>query len=219
MAASALSMPAMAATITNGDFEAGNNGFTSAYTYHAEDSGSQSELYPAGSYGVGTNANDYHNLWASFGDHTSGSGNYLIANGAGSTVPVWTSSSIAVGPGKYELSLWLAALYPVSPALLSITANDGSGPITLGANVTPGSTPAVWSNFTSGLLTVNAATNFTFSIVDTNTAPDGNDFGFDDISLVKVGDVPEPASWAMMLGGFGLMGATMRRRRDSLTYA
>lgn len=31
--------------------------------------------------------------------------------------------------------------------------------------------------------------------------------------------VPETATWAMMLGGFGLMGATMRRRRTSLTFA
>jgi hypothetical protein len=25
--------------------------------------------------------------------------------------------------------------------------------------------------------------------------------------------VPEPASWAMMIGGFGLIGGAMRRRR------
>ncbi len=31
--------------------------------------------------------------------------------------------------------------------------------------------------------------------------------------------VPEPASWAMMLGGFGLIGATMRRRRTAFTFA
>ena len=35
------------------------------------------------------------------------------------------------------------------------------------------------------------------------------------------GAVPEPASWALMLGGFGLAGAAMRRRRAqvSVTYA
>lgn len=34
------------------------------------------------------------------------------------------------------------------------------------------------------------------------------------------GPVPEPASWALMLGGFGLMGAAMRRRtRVSVVYA
>lgn len=31
--------------------------------------------------------------------------------------------------------------------------------------------------------------------------------------------VPEPASWAMMIAGFGLLGATMRRRRVSVSYA
>jgi hypothetical protein len=32
--------------------------------------------------------------------------------------------------------------------------------------------------------------------------------------------VPEPATWAMMLGGFGLIGAAMRRRqRTAITYA
>ena len=31
--------------------------------------------------------------------------------------------------------------------------------------------------------------------------------------------VPEAASWAMMLAGFGLVGAAMRKRRTSLTFA
>ncbi|MBO9712833.1 PEPxxWA-CTERM sorting domain-containing protein [Sphingomonas sp.] len=37
-----------------------------------------------------------------------------------------------------------------------------------------------------------------------------------------VGAVPEPATWAMMLGGFGIVGFAMRRRhkpRTSVTYA
>ncbi|WP_419814045.1 THxN family PEP-CTERM protein [Glacieibacterium sp.] len=31
--------------------------------------------------------------------------------------------------------------------------------------------------------------------------------------------VPEPASWALMIGGFGMIGAVARRRRDSLATA
>jgi hypothetical protein len=31
--------------------------------------------------------------------------------------------------------------------------------------------------------------------------------------------VPEPASWAMMLGGFGLVGGAMRRRRVTVRFA
>jgi hypothetical protein len=39
----------------------------------------------------------------------------------------------------------------------------------------------------------------------------------------KMGDgdgaVPEPASWAMMLGGFGLVGGAMRRRKATISFA
>ncbi|MBN8832151.1 MAG: PEP-CTERM sorting domain-containing protein [Sphingomonadales bacterium] len=31
--------------------------------------------------------------------------------------------------------------------------------------------------------------------------------------------VPEPATWAMMIGGFGLAGAAMRRRKTSVSFA
>jgi len=49
-----------------------------------------------------------------------------------------------------------------------------------------------------------------------------NDFGgeiLDDVSLVAVGDtgsggVPEPAAWALMITGFGLAGARLRRQRQ-----
>lgn len=38
----------------------------------------------------------------------------------------------------------------------------------------------------------------------------------DDLGLSQFGIVPEPASWAMMIAGFGLAGAATRRRRASL---
>ncbi len=36
-----------------------------------------------------------------------------------------------------------------------------------------------------------------------------------DISLTRLAAVPEPASWAMFIGGFGLAGAAMRHRRKT----
>jgi len=39
----------------------------------------------------------------------------------------------------------------------------------------------------------------------------GDSFEFDNIAIVSV--VPEPATWAMMITGFGLAGAALRRRR------
>jgi len=49
-------------------------------------------------------------------------------------------------------------------------------------------------------------------------------FGFKDGDLPglvrqNVAAVPEPASWAMMIGGFGMIGAVMRRRRTRIRFA
>ena len=38
-------------------------------------------------------------------------------------------------------------------------------------------------------------------------------------SEVHVGDVPEPASWAMMLLGFGAVGGAVRGQRRKLSFA
>ena len=47
---------------------------------------------------------------------------------------------------------------------------------------------------------------------------DDESWGLDNFSLraVPPGGVPEPASWALMIAGFGLAGAALRRRRGAL---
>jgi PEP-CTERM motif len=51
----------------------------------------------------------------------------------------------------------------------------------------------------------------------------GGDFNYADLQFIaRTGDlaVPEPASWALMISGFGLVGGAMRRRRTvRVTYA
>ena len=54
--------------------------------------------------------------------------------------------------------------------------------------------------------------------------PNGYDVGLDnirfDVRAIDSGSaVPEPATWAMMIAGFGLAGAGLRRRRASLIPA
>ena len=48
-------------------------------------------------------------------------------------------------------------------------------------------------------------------------------WGLDNFSVTAgrstTGAVPEPASWAMMIGGLGLVGVTMRRRRANVQFA
>jgi hypothetical protein len=43
----------------------------------------------------------------------------------------------------------------------------------------------------------------------------GDYISLEDESVRSTGAVPEPASWAMMLGGFGLVGGAMRSRRKA----
>jgi len=38
-------------------------------------------------------------------------------------------------------------------------------------------------------------------------------------SATVTGAVPEPATWAMMIAGFGLVGGAMRRRSTKVAYA
>ncbi|GAO39145.1 hypothetical protein SCH01S_28_00030 [Sphingomonas changbaiensis NBRC 104936] len=40
-----------------------------------------------------------------------------------------------------------------------------------------------------------------------------------DTTIINFEAVPEPATWAMMIGGFGLIGATARRRRGKVVFA
>lgn len=51
----------------------------------------------------------------------------------------------------------------------------------------------------------------------TNTAASACDLNFRVIGATAVAGVPEPAAWAMMLGGFGLLGGALRRRAAPVT--
>jgi len=72
-----------------------------------------------------------------------------------------------------------------------------------------------------------AGNKFGFSIMNLSTAPKINVFGYSkdgafyNASRVTVtqGAVPEPASWALMIAGFGMVGATLRSRRTTAALA
>lgn len=72
----------------------------------------------------------------------------------------------------------------------------------------------------SGIVHTAATANFQFRVTGPGWQGDGSGvdeaFGLDNIvvsaNISTAPGVPEPASWAMMIGGFALLGATMRRR-------
>jgi len=67
----------------------------------------------------------------------------------------------------------------------------------------------------SGIPILNGVLN-TIEVFGTTSSRGGT---FSGTATFSATDVPEVASWTMMLAGFGLIGATMRKRRVSLSFA
>jgi hypothetical protein len=189
--------------VVNGDFEAGNTGFSSDYTLHVP-TVNQAE------YSITTNPNLVHPLFSSFGDHTSGSGNMMVVNGSSDTTDrVWFEDGLTVlANTTYYFSTWIASAHPASPAQLAFSINGSQ----IGAVFNASATTGVWQQFFA-TWNSGAATSADVALVNQNPAFGGNDFALDDIVLdtARPG-VPEPATWALMILGFGAAGAMLRRR-------
>ena len=90
--------------VVNPDFSAGNIGFTSDYTY----CNSGGCLLPEATYAVGANPTFFHPSFQGT-DHTTGTGNLMIVNGAGTpNTNVWCQT-IGVNPNTtYLFSAWIS---------------------------------------------------------------------------------------------------------------
>ncbi|KOH46639.1 hypothetical protein NC99_06160 [Sunxiuqinia dokdonensis] len=184
--------------VVNGDFEAGNTGFsTGTYGYRA-DVGGQSELNPEGLYGVGPNANNYHtNFWGY--DHTSGSGNFMIVNGnTNAGTPIW-EQTVNVEPNtSYYFSAWAMSLNSAgNDAVLQFEVNDEfvGTPGRLPQGVSNNSNDG-WIRFYSDVLWNSGSISgpITIRIKNIEPAAGGNDFGIDDISFGTLDATPFTAT-------------------------
>lgn len=203
--------------ITNGNFEAGNIGFSSSYGFVDYDNsdplfgtppltpanGGGQGMYDQGKYTI-TNVQPgaWHDLWRNDVNLT-GHGWYMLFNGstAGNT-NAWSQNVAGLEAGKqYQLSFDIFTAYALDtePANISISVGGSN----VGSVVAP-SGAGQWQNVFLNF-TYTGGTDLV-SLLNIETAFSGNDFGIDNISL---NPVPEP--FTMTLGVLGV-GAFLRRR-------
>ena len=167
--------------VANGDFGAGNTGFTSSYTYSAP----PSSILIEGDYSVYTNPFGVHSGFTSFGDHTTGTGNMLILNGGPTPTDVWCETVPVTPNTDYDFSAWIANCSSVTVGpdvpIMQFKING----VLIGTPTSITAAPGTWVNFfntwNSGL-----STTASICIYDANTAVAGNDFVLDDISFVPI---------------------------------
>ncbi|MEM9258444.1 MAG: hypothetical protein AAGA62_02290, partial [Bacteroidota bacterium] len=166
--------------ILNGSFNAGSQDFTTQYALGL--GGPFGLLSAEGTYQVANNPSNTHSNFATCGDHTSGSGNMLIVNGA--TVPneaIWCQT-VAVNPGyDYAFSAWLTSVISQNPARLQFSVNGAL----LGDSFRASRTVCEWLEFTE-VWNAGAAASAEICIVNQNTGLAGNDFAIDDLFFGEI---------------------------------
>ena len=214
----AVAVPASAQNlVANGDFSAGATGFTS--TYSTTVNGTTANQ---GSYAATTNPALLCSVcFLPIGDHTSGTGNMLFVDSAGTNPGYFWSQTFAVAANtNYAFSLWATSLGTTGEIpSLRVAANGATilGPTNL--PYATGNTATTWNQYAGGWSS-GAATSVTLQFFSNNLGYSFNDFAIDDVRFsAATPGVPEPATWVMMIGGFGLIGASLRRRRQDVRFA
>ena len=191
--------PANAQTVVSTDFE----GSTGDFTLSGNVGVTAGAAYVTNAGGIGSAAAQA-NRFATFG-----SGN---VEGEGSV----TSQTFATVAGRtYTLSFDYGVFN--FPSQVLIYTLDGLGGGTVFDNTGTSNLDDAFSTFTTTF--VGNGQNSVLTFYAFSNGGDNADLLLDNILLV--GEVPEPATWAMMIGGIGLAGGAMRRRRAnaSVSYA
>ena len=202
--------------ITNGDFSAGNSGFTTQYNYVAP---GPNVMWPEGNITIAANPISVHNYWVDLGKGATNP--MLIANGATSgNLTIWQESAInVVAGGKYNFAAdvmnvccnesFTGANSP-SSIIFQISTDGVIWNNLVSHTTTPPGDAGVLTAL-SALYTAGATGTVSLRAINNINAPSGNDFALDNLSFASA--VPEPGTWAMLFLGFGAIGLMMRRRQ------
>lgn len=170
--------------VVNGDFESGNNGFTTGYAY-GNSPAIGGILWDESTYAITTNPNSVHSNFVNCQDvGTTGPGNMMVVNGSDDpNTTVW-SQTIAIDPNtNYSFSAWVTSVENISIANVSILQFFING-VQIGPVFSPSLTGCDWQQF---MQTWNsgANTSATISII-AQVSSGNNDFALDNISFNTV---------------------------------
>jgi hypothetical protein len=164
--------------IVNGDFSAGNVGFTTGYSYNA------SAVTP-GTYSIGTNPNTLNSYFANMGDHTTGTGNMLIVDVDNVPGKVAYSTTVTgVLPNTtYFFSAWFADVNRTFENPPRLQFSIGGTPLGAIVNVNPDRSSHAWEQFYVVWNSGAHSGPLTIQIQNMRTESNGNDLALDDISF------------------------------------
>lgn len=164
--------------VVNGNFNQGDTGFDTDYSY---DSGASIGILE-NEYAIVSNSGQAHNQFADCEDHTGDNpGNMMTVNGSGQSNDVWCQTITIQANTEYLFSAWACSAVSQNPARLRFSIND----IQIGNVYTASASTCNWTQFSSNWTSANATTA-TICIVNVNTTASGNDFSLDDISFRQI---------------------------------
>lgn len=122
------------------------------------------------------------------------------------TLPVGNAFYAGLTAGYYYLGIGNSGNEPVNLNNQLLFARDPNGGTTAVRGPAGGVTPVALFDFDSNAYDGNGAGAYRIVLTGVTTGPG------------TPGGVPEPASWAMMIAGFGVIGGSLRRRSAAVGF-
>ena len=198
---------ASANLIVNGDFESGNTGFSSDYSYKTPPNTAGAQYY------IGTNATQFNSGFTPLSGY-GGSGNFYIGNGSDNTAqspwfqtvlnPSVTLTTDVNNPTYYRFEAQIANIFPFnggSPApdlAFEISVNGGAyNKFT----ATPFLSPGSWNLVYADTYLTTAPTSLAFRLRNQSPELSGNDFAIDSVYFDLTSNAPSFPTYGILSAG------------------